>query len=217
MEGDTAPEEIGDVAYGIFEIILNKGLKSRGDYLFERVEREDDFRQDFEEIFSDFTTDYEILANALLEKFTDTNTIYNKICEGEGVFPSKTTQMYWIVQDAPDFEANPDDENRGGKWLIFLERDVADLMWRKIRDATVKGRLGISAKTSTAKENPDSRDDRIVIYVHTKDWEDADDVMNIREVLRELGVEQRIGYKRNIETYHGDYSEGGKKVTYYSA
>ena len=57
----------------------------------------------------------------------------------------------------------------------------------------------------------------MVIYVHTADWEDEDDVMRIREVLRSLGVEQRIGYKRNIETFQGEYSEKGKKVTYYSA
>ena len=98
-----------------------------------------------------------------------------------------------------------------------MEKADIDEIWRKIRDATAAGRLGISARVSTAKENPDSRDERAVIYVNTADWEDEEDVMRIREVLRELGVEQRIGYKRNIETYHGEYSEGGKKVTYYSA
>jgi hypothetical protein len=39
----------------------------------------------------------------------------------------------------------------------------------------------------------------------------------VREVLRELGVVQRIGYKRNIETFEGEYSDRGKKVTFYSA
>ena len=37
------------------------------------------------------------------------------------------------------------------------------------------------------------------------------------ERLREMGVIERIGYKRNIETFRGEYSEKGKKVTYYSA
>jgi len=41
--------------------------------------------------------------------------------------------------------------------------------------------------------------------------------MRVREKLRELGFTERIGYKRNIETYRGEYSEPGKKVTYYSA
>ncbi len=77
--------------------------------------------------------------------------------------------------------------------------------------------LGISAKVSTAKPNPDSRDERTVIYVYTRDWADEADVMRVRERLRDLGFVDRLGYKRNIETYRGEYSEEGKKVTYYSA
>jgi len=41
--------------------------------------------------------------------------------------------------------------------------------------------------------------------------------MRVRERLRDLGFVERLGYKRNIETYRGEYSEEGKKVTYYSA
>lgn len=217
MEEDGAPEKIGDVAYGIFEIILNRELKKRGRYLFERVEAAEDFLQDFEEIFRDFSVEYKILADALIEDFKRSGEIYTKICEGEGVCPSKTTYTYWIVQDAPDFAAGPDDEQKGGKWLVFVEKEESDEMWRKIRDATVEKRLGISSKVSTSKHNPDSRDERTVIYVNTYDWEDKDDVMRVREVLNELGVTQRIGYKRDIETYQGEYSEYGRKVTYYSA
>jgi nuclear transport factor 2 (NTF2) superfamily protein len=70
---------------------------------------------------------------------------------------------------------------------------------------------------STARPNPDSRDNRKVIYVYTADWQDEADVMRVRERLRELGFVDRLGYKRNIETYKGEYSEKGKKVTFYSA
>jgi len=86
-----------------------------------------------------------------------------------------------------------------------------------VRDATCRGELGISSKVSTARPDPDSRDERKVIYVYTRDWRDEADVMRVREKLRELGFTERIGYKRNIETYRGEYSERGKKVTYYSA
>jgi len=216
MEEDDAPEKIGDVAYGIFEIILNRELKKRGRYLFERAEDNENFREDFEEIFLDFSAEYQMLADALLKDFETSENIYTKICEGEGVYPSKTTQVYWIVQDAPDFKVSLDDEEKGGKWLIFVEKEETDEMWKKIRNATVENRLGISSKVSTEKHNPDSRDERTVIYVNTRDWEDKDDVMKVREVLDELGVKQRIGYKRNIETYQGEYSEYGRKVTYYS-
>ena len=92
-----------------------------------------------------------------------------------------------------------------------------DLRHHRVRDATVAGDLGISAKVSTARPNPDSRDDRKVVYVYTRDWSDEADVMRVRERLRALGVTERIGYKRNLETFAGEYSEKGKKVTYYSA
>ncbi|MBN2733796.1 MAG: DUF1917 domain-containing protein [Methanomicrobiaceae archaeon] len=216
MEEDSAPEKIGDVAYGIFEIILNKELKKRGRYLFERVNDRENFLKEFEEIFLDFSIEYKMLADALIEDFKTPEEIYNKICGGEGVYPSKTTLMYWIVQDAPDFAASPEEEEKGGKWLVFVDREEADELWQKIRDATVENRLGISAKVSTSKHNPESTDERTVIYINTHDWEDKDDVMRVREVLKELGVLQRIGYKRNIETYHGEYSDHGRRVTYYS-
>lgn len=214
-EGDT--NTLAGAAYGIFEIILNRELTKRGKYLFERVEAGEDFREEFGQIFSDFEDEYPQLSQALEEEPGGRDGIYNMLLEGEGVIPSKTTRMYWILQDSPAFSPEDFDDEKGGKWLIFTEKEDIDETWKKIRDATAEGKLGISARVSTAKENPESRDDRAVIYVNTADWEDEDDVMRIREALRELGIEQRIGYKRNIETYHGEYSEGGKKVTWYSA
>jgi nuclear transport factor 2 (NTF2) superfamily protein len=86
-----------------------------------------------------------------------------------------------------------------------------------VRDGTVARELGISTKVSTAKPNPESRDSRKVIYVYTKDWADEADVMRVRQKLRDLGFTDRIGYKRNIETFAGEYAKKGKRVTYYSA
>ncbi|MDD2472769.1 MAG: DUF1917 domain-containing protein, partial [Methanoculleus sp.] len=164
-----------------------------------------------------FRDDYPVLAEALLLRFGGIEAIYAPIRAGEGVIPSKTTRMYWIVQDAPGPLARGLDDDQVGKWLIFIPAGKADEAWRKVRDGTVNGLLGISAKVSTAKPNPDSRDERSVIYVYTRDWADEADVMRVRERLRDLGFLERIGYKRNIETYRGEYSEEGKKVTYYSA
>ncbi|MBP2133385.1 hypothetical protein J2128_001339 [Methanomicrobium sp. W14] len=217
MEEDDSPERIGDVAYGIFEIILNRELKRRGRYLFERVKDREDFLEDFKSIFLEFSREYKMLADALLEDFSGPGDIYSNIQNGEGVIPSKTTRMYWIVQDAPDFSQSPEDDEKGGKWLIFADKTNSDEIWEKIRDATIEKRLGISAKVSTAKQDKKEGDEKTVIYVNTRDWEDKEDVMRIRENLREMGIEQRIGYKRNLETFHGEYSDGGKKVTYYSA
>ncbi len=222
MEEDAEIESLGDAAYGIFEIFLNRGLKERGRYLFERVESNEDFFADFKSIFLEFERDYGMLADALTENFESVEALYENFRAGEGVIPSKTHRMYWIVQDAPEKTASPapagpDEDDRGGKWLVFADAAEADELWRKIRDATAANDLGIWAKVSTAKALPESDDNRVVIYVSTADWSDEKDVMEIREKLRALGVEKRIGYKRNIETYQGEYSEGGKKVTYYSA
>ena len=208
---------LGDVAYGLFEIMLNKELQSRGHYLFKLVEEDIDFLQEFMEIFALFQEEYPQLAEALLQRFPRAEDIYAQLHQGEGVIPTRTTQMYWIIQDAPEFMPEEVDDEKGGKWLIFLDEEEVDAMWQNIRDATCRGRLGISAKVSTAKPNPDSRDTRKVIYVYTENWEDEEDVMRVRRQLADLGVEQRIGYKRNIETYLGEYSEKGKKVTFYSA
>ncbi len=220
MEEDAEMESLGDAAYGIFEIFLNRELKERGRYLFERVENNEDFFGDFNSIFRDFERDYGMLSDALMESFESIESLYENFRAGEGVIPSKTHRMYWILQDAPGktaSPADPDEDDKGGKWLVFAETADADELWKKIRDATVANELGIWAKVSTAKALPESSDNRVVIYVSTADWSDEKDVMEVREKLRELGVEKRIGYKRNIETYQGEYSEGGKKVTYYSA
>jgi len=214
---DADPDALTDVGYGIFEHILNKGLEARGRFLFALVEEGVDFWQDFSELFAQFSSQYPQLAEALSHRFPDTGIIYAMICGGEGVIPSKTTQMYWIVQDAPGSAPEAIEDENAGKWLIFQEPEQVDAFWVKVRDATVAGELGISAKVSTAKPNPDSRDTRKVIYVYTKDWADEPDVMRVRQRLKDLGFIDRIGYKRNIETFAGEYAKKGKRVTYYSA
>ena len=210
-------EALADVAYGIFEHLLNRELQREGRYLFALVEGGIGFREDLTAIFEKFSGEYPQLAEAMLSHFSSLETIYGMLCAGEGVIPSKTTQTYWIVQDAPGSAPEAIEDENAGKWLIFQEPDQVDAVWKKVRDATVALELGISAKISTAKPNPDSRDARKVIYVYTKDWADEPDVMRVREKLRELGFVDRIGYKRNIETFAGEYAKKGKRVTYYSA
>ena len=214
---EVDPEALADVAYGIFEHLLNRGLQAEGKYLYALVESGTDFTADLAAIFATFQEEYPQLAEAMLARFSDVATIYRMLCEGEGVLPTKTTQMYWIVLDAPGSAPEAIEDENAGKWLIFQEPDVVDAAWKKVRDATIALELGISAKVSTAKPNPDSRDNRKVIYVYTKDWADEADVMRVRGKLKELGFVDRIGYKRNLETFAGEYASKGKRVTYYSA
>ena len=214
---EVDPEALADVAYGIFEHLLNRNLQAQGKYLYALVEGGIDFKPDLTAIFQKFSEEYPQLAEAMLSHFSNLDTIYQMLCDGEGVIPTKTTQMYWIVQDAPGSAPEAIEDENAGKWLIFQEPDVVDAVWKKVRDATVALELGISAKVSTAKPNPDSRDNRKVVYIYTKDWADEPDVLRVREKLRELGFVDRIGYKRNIETFAGEYAKKGKRVTYYSA
>jgi len=214
---EADPEALADVAYGIFEHSLNRGLRTQGRYLYALVEGGIDFKVDLSEIFEMFAREYPQLAEAMLNRFSDIDTIYSMLLNGEGVVPSQTTQMYWIVQDAPGSAPEAIEDENAGKWLIFQEPGLIDSAWKKIREATVALDLGISAKVSTSKPNPESRDNRKVIYVYTKDWADEADVMRVREKLRTLGFNERIGYKRNIETFAGQYAKKGKRVTYYSS
>jgi hypothetical protein len=214
---EVDPEALADVAYGIFEHLLNRGLQVQGKYLYALVEGGIDFKPDLVAIFQKFSEEYPQLAEAMLSHFSNVDTIYMMLCTGEGVVPTKTTQTYWIVQDALGSAPEAIEDEKAGKWLIFQEPDQVDSVWKKVRDATVALELGISAKVSTAKPNPDSRDNRKVIYVYTRDWSDEPDVMRVRERLRGLGFVDRIGYKRNIETFAGEYAKKGKRVTYYSA
>jgi len=214
---EVDPEALADVAYGIFEYALNRGLQKQDKYLFALVEGGIDFRAELSVIFEKFAHEYPQLAEAIMKRFSDIDTIYGMLCSGEGVIPTKTTQMYWIVQDAPGSAPEAIEDENAGKWLIFHEPGLVDEAWIKVRNATVALELGISAKVSTSKPNPESRDNRKVIYVYTKNWADEADVMRIREKLRTLGFIERIGYKRNIETFAGEYAKKGKRVTYYSA
>jgi hypothetical protein len=214
---EVDPEALADVAYGIFEHSLNRGLQTQDKYLYALVEGGSDFKAELSVIFEKFAHEYPQLAEAIMKRFSDIDTIYEMLCNGEGVIPTKTTQMYWIVQDAPGSAPEAIEDENAGKWLIFQEPGLADEAWKKVRNATVKLELGISAKVSTSKPNPESRDNRKVIYVYTKNWADEGDVMRVREALRTLGFIERIGYKRNIETFAGEYAKKGKRVTYYSA
>ena len=214
---EVDPAALGDVAYGIFEHLLHRELRAAGRPLYRLVEDGADFSDEFVRVFEAFRADYPPLADALVERFGTVDAILETIRAGEGVVPTRTTQMYWIVEDAPQVLPTAVDDELAGKWLVFLPADEVDTVWRRLRDATAAGELGISAKVSTAKPNPDARDDRYVIYVYTADWRDEAEVMRVREALRALGVADRIGYKRNLETFRGEYSKKGKRVTYYSA
>lgn len=216
MEQDM-DEGLGDLAFGIFTIYFGKALEAAGRPLFQLLSDEDELQTTCQETFGQFAEEYPDLADAIRSSIGGCDEICYLYQRGEGIIPSETHKMHWIIQDAPGIHPDAVNEEDAGKWLIFLARDQADTIWPLIRDATWQGTLGISAKVSTSKENPQSRDERLVIYVYTSDWKEVDEVMRVREKLKSFGITDRIGYKRNIETFAGEYSSAGKRVTYYNA
>jgi hypothetical protein len=98
---------------------------------------------------------------------------------------------------------------RGGKWLVFVSATVVDDVWRTIKRAVEEGKLGGSAKVSTAKPNPYSEPSKYVICVYTYDATDTADVQQIRSALRELGVKGLIPYKTDEAERQGKYRKFG--------
>jgi RNA binding exosome subunit len=98
---------------------------------------------------------------------------------------------------------------------MFFPKKYNHPYWQKIKAAVEQGHLGEQAKVSTrsqASMPPEVRrkkeargDTRFVICVYTYDYEDRADVMRIRQVLRELGIQHPLIYKSDKETREGHY------------
>jgi len=136
----------------------------------------------------------------------------NKIFES---MPSKNEVDYWITDNVKS--EYPDHTERGGKWLIFVHIDDLDEWWKKVKTLLHEGRLGSSAKTATAKPNPNANNpNQKVICVYAYDADDKDDVMRIRESLRSIGVTWKIPFKLDFDTFLGRYrKKGDKRVSAY--
>lgn len=123
--------------------------------------------------------------------------------------PSEEHDKYWIRalfadSDTPDYT---------GKWMLFVPVDQLDTAWAVIKQETEAGRLGISAKVATAKDNPNaaSRDVRL-ICVYTRDSRDLDDVRRVLAALRALGYHQRLYYKEDNATLALIYGGGSASL-----
>lgn len=128
--------------------------------------------------------------------------------EGNDLLPTQEKKPGWIYC----FRKTgfyPDDTERSGKWLIWLSSETIDRYWTKIKQAVEGGKLGDAAKVSTAG-SLSMKHPRYVMCVYTYDYEDRDDVMRIRQVLRDLGIRREIPYKADEDThrlrYGADYT-----------
>jgi len=106
-----------------------------------------------------------------------------------------------------------------GKWLIFVQREYVDEVWEKIEKMAEQEEIW-SAKVSTSS-HPSSKAGEHVICVYTKNYLDKQDVMEARETLRKIGIENELTYKPDIYTVLGIYWDnkedfGIERVTRYS-
>lgn len=88
-----------------------------------------------------------------------------------------------------------------GKWLIRRSRSEIDIAWKTVAKEVYHGKLGSLAKVSTPREGERQH----VICVYTDNYFDLEDVMRVRERLRELRFTGKLCYKPDIYTYLGIY------------
>jgi len=125
--------------------------------------------------------------------------------------PSGIKDVYWLHTERR-IGTYPQHTAKGGKWLVFVSAADVDHLWETIKLATEEGKLGSAAKVSTAKPNPNAKDpNQRVICVYTYDCTDEEDVMRIRQTLRELGITNKIPYKSDSNTLVGKYAICGHR------
>ncbi|WP_246235558.1 putative phosphothreonine lyase domain-containing protein [Streptomyces boluensis] len=83
-----------------------------------------------------------------------------------------------------------------GKWM---PKGLNPELWQRIRGATIEGDLGTQSKVLK---------DFTRACVYTRDYRDLDDLRRILSVLRELGINSWIDYKRDCDTARGVYGYG---------
>lgn len=124
--------------------------------------------------------------------------------------PSKMRADYWVYAENPS--PLRDWTNRSGKWLIFTSFKKLDQVWQLIYEETVAGRLGLSSKAATSRPNGLAKNPFIkVICVYTYDSSDIDDVMRVRNRLREIGFYKKLSYKTDQATDEGVYAGTSEK------
>jgi hypothetical protein len=110
-------------------------------------------------------------------------------------WPSESDE-HWLLAYGPGAESDgrryfrpigaTDERNddREGKWLLFLPVDEIDQLWETIKVAVEAGRLGPAAKVSP---KPSYKPDERVVCVYTWDCTDRRDVARVLVELRSLG------------------------------
>src|SRR4051812_165022 len=129
--------------------------------------------------------------------------------------PSQVTDKYWVSATARMNRVRYTE--RSGKWLVFVPTGDLDDAWSKIKQATRAGLLGTVSKAATAMPNPNAIDPAMkVICVSTYDSADREDVLRVRQALRDLGFDRPIPYKTDRASLEGRYRvQGDERISLY--
>lgn len=141
-------------------------------------------------------------SDNIKKKLTGANSIISEK-DYEDCKPSELIEIYWIAAFRK-LGQYPSPTKNSGKWLIFEDVKMIDKVWENIKMAREEGKLGEIVKVATAKANPNAIDpDSKVICIYTYDYADKDDVMRIREELRDIGIIKKIPYITDNATVKG--------------
>lgn len=125
-----------------------------------------------------------------------------KVLYAAADLPSKDRSCFWHQALSPAVKSFVSND-KTGKWCVMLTATEVDAAWAKIKAAVETNRL-LCAKAAT-RLSSERHGGSFVICVYTADWSDEADLHQSRAVLRELGFEQPLRYKRDIETINNVY------------
>ncbi|KAG9193846.1 hypothetical protein G6011_03881 [Alternaria panax] len=86
-----------------------------------------------------------------------------------------------------------------GKWMLFPKSTDVTRIWKQVVANVIDNRLGCTCKVAT----DDGKEERL-ICVYTKDFQDADDVLQVLHELENMGLlngSRTIYYKPDAYTY----------------
>eukprot|EP00126_Sphaerothecum_destruens_P003995 Sdes_comp17843_c1_seq1m7116 len=101
-----------------------------------------------------------------------------------------------------------------GKWMIFLHEKDVERIWSTIVMSIYEEKLGSShcckislkeAQEGAPPESGQKKPQEYVILVYTRNYLCMEDVFDVREKLRKLGIRWPITYKPDVYTYLGIY------------
>ena len=97
------------------------------------------------------------------------------------------------------------------QWMVFIQPNKVDSVWRTIATATANGHLGIAAKVSPNSDRDETENEYAIprgkkndaavtrlICIYTYDFSDKADVRRVLNKLRELDVFSDRGSHQNI-------------------